>query len=139
MGGQGGGKRLNPYPALVVSTLFALLLVGGFAALFAVALHRSNELFVLNVTPGVEQPVTFVRGRVPPRLLQDLRDLLAESGARGRLRALVVRGAPTLEARGTFSSETLQRARNLLGLYPLAKLRTGVTPGGNTGPTRRRP
>lgn len=139
MGGQVDGKRINGTPSLAVSTLLALLLVGGFAALFAVAVHRSNELFVLNVTPGVEQPVTFVRGRVPPRLLQDLRDLLAASGARGKLRALVVRGAPTLEARGDFSIETLQRARNLLGLYPLAKLRAGVTPVGNAGASRQRP
>jgi hypothetical protein len=122
-----------------VATLLALLLVGCFAALFAVAVHRANELFVLKVTPGDEQPVTFVRGRIPPRLLQDLRELLVASGAHGRVRALVVRGAATLEARGTFSPETLQRARNLVGLYPLAKLRSGVGPGANEGASRRTP
>ena len=122
-----------------MATLLALLLVGGFAALFAVAVHRANELFVLKVTRGDEQPVTFVRGRIPPRLLQDLRELLVASGAHGRVRALVVRGAATLEARGTFSPETLQRARNLVGLYPLAKLRSGVGPGATEGASRRSP
>jgi hypothetical protein len=113
----------------VAITLASLLLLG-FAVLFYSSLRRATELFVLHVDPDAHSRVTFVRGRIPPALWNDLLTVLATSNAKGRLRVVVSRGSAVVETRGAFSSETVQRVRNVVGLYPLAKLRNGVTPKG---------
>lgn len=109
-------------------SLLGILLVALVVGLFSIALHRAPELFVLRVAPGAPEPVRFVRGRVPPQLLHDLREILEPSGSVGTLRVLTRRGAVVVEARGVFSAPVQQRVRNTVGLYPLAKLRNGVTP-----------
>lgn len=96
--------------------------------LFAVALHRASELFVLRVSPGAPKRVRFVRGRIPPALLSDLREILEPSDSRGTLRVVTRRGGVLVETRGNFSPSIQQRLRNTVGLYPLAKLRNGVAP-----------
>lgn len=104
----------------------AILVV--FGLLLTISIRRSTELFVLRVNPADVPPVKFVRGRIPGALLQDLRTILTAGGARGTLRVLVARGTAVVEARGSFSPDTMQRARNLVGLYPLPKLRNGLAP-----------
>lgn len=111
-----------------MAILLASLLVLGFGVLFYSSLRRASELFVLHVDPNAEPRVTFVRGRIPPALWNDLLTLLATANAKGRVRVVVSRDTAVVETRGAFSSETVQRVRNVVGLYPLAKLRNGVTP-----------
>ncbi len=108
--------------------ILTVVLIVGFGLFLATSIRRSTELFVLRVNPDGVPPVKFVRGRIPGALLQDLRGILVASGARGTLRVLLERGAAVVDARGSFSPDTMQRVRNLVGLHPLAKLRNGLRP-----------
>lgn len=67
-----------------------------------------------------------IRGRIPRPLLRDLTEVIAASPSRGTLRVLTSRGQPEVEARGTFPRDALQRIRNLVGLYSVAKIRAGA-------------
>lgn len=120
-------QRTLNVPTIVV-TLLALSIIAVVGGLFWVAAYRASELFVLRVRREAPDRVQFVRGRIPPQLLQDLREILSRSEAQGTLRALSQRGAVVVEARGKFSPSIEQRVRNTVGLYSLAKLRNGVPP-----------
>lgn len=115
----------------VLPGLLGAALLGALGVLFYVSLRRALELFVLRVDTTTTQPVRLVRGRIPPQLLSDLRDVLTKADAQGTLRVRAVRGVAEVEARGRFSAATLQRVRNLVGLYSTAKLRSGVGPRQN--------
>lgn len=116
-------QLLSHTPNVTVAIVLASLLLLGFAVLFYSSLRRASELFVLHVDSEAEPRVTFVRGRIPPALWDDLLTVLAASNAKGRVRVVVSRGSAVVETRGSFSAETVQRVRNVVGLYPLAKLR----------------
>lgn len=107
---------------MLLLSVFMVLL----GVLFSVSLRRAPELFVLRVRGDASVPVRFIRGRIPPQLLQDLREILTPSDARGTLRVLTQRGVVVVEARGAFSAAVQQRVRNTVGLYSLARLRNGV-------------
>lgn len=85
-----------------------------------IAISRSTELFVLRADAG---RVRVVRGRLPPSLLSDLRDVFARSQETGWLRVTVSRGAAMVNARGAITEPTLQRLRNVIGVVPLQRLR----------------
>lgn len=108
--------------------LLGAALLGVLGVLFYVSLRRALELFVLRVDATATERVRLVRGRIPPQLLGDLREVLGKSDARGTLRVRAVRGTAEIEPRGRFSPDTLQRVRNLVGLYSVAKLKSGVRP-----------
>jgi hypothetical protein len=112
----------------VLPAVIGAALLGVLGVLFYVSLRRALELFVVRVDATATERVRLVRGRVPPQLLTDLRQVLGKSDAQGTLRVKGVRGIAEVEARGRFSPETLQRVRNLVGLYSVAKLRNGVGP-----------
>lgn len=101
--------------ALLVFALVAL-------AALAVSMWRATELFVLGVKQG---NVRVVRGRLPPTLLSDLRDVLERTSETGRVRVTVVRGVATVTVSGTISEPTTQRLRNVIGAVPLQRIRTG--------------
>ena len=108
------------------------LLVLGLLALvtvpLAVALARANELFVVEVTKGKPR---LTRGRIPRRLLRELRDIAEKApvvdGA--RLRATVEDNRPMLRATaGVVSEPQLQRMRNVVGLWSKDQIRQGLRP-----------
>lgn len=104
---------------------FGLLLLVALALPLVRAISRGTELFVLRVKDG---QCRFVRGRIPPALLRDLSDVLASSKSSGLLRAVQERGTAVWITQGEFDPGTLQRLRNVLGSYPLAKIKAGGKP-----------
>ncbi len=106
---------------------------GLFAALFlvvafiAIAIHagRSQALFVISVRHGKTK---LVRGRIPPSLFEALSDVMRSAQVeRATLRVIKDQGRARVEATG-LNEWQLQRARNVVGLYPLAKLVTAEGP-----------
>ncbi len=106
---------------------------GLFAALFfvlafiAIAIHagRSQALFVLSVRSGKTK---LVRGRIPPALLEALSDVMRSAHVeRATLRVLKEQGSARVEASG-LTDWQLQRARNVVGMYPLAKIMNASGP-----------
>jgi hypothetical protein len=86
-----------------------------------VGLARINELFVLRARKG---RLTLVRGKIPPRLLGDLRDVMEKApDAEAELRAVVEDGRAVIHARPPLPAPLQQRLRNTISLWPLAKIR----------------
>ncbi|HEU4411489.1 MAG TPA: DUF3634 family protein [Polyangiaceae bacterium] len=97
----------------------------GLLALVAyLVLRRANELFAVRVVRG---RITTLRGRPPKALLAEWHDVLAQPPPveRAVLRVTVEGRRPMLRVRGELDAARLQRLRNVLGLWPLAKLRPG--------------
>jgi hypothetical protein len=103
--------------ALALAALLSLPLI--------VAILRSNQLFVLRVRAG---KLTFIRGRMPQSLFDQLSDVLRGSHADGTLVVITENGRPRVAPRGRFDLGQLQQVRNIVGLYPLAKIRAGARP-----------
>lgn len=98
---------------------FALLLAFGAIALLWIA--RARELFLLSVRDG---QVLVVRGRIPPGLLRDFRDVLSRAGVRrATVRAARSEGSARLSTSGV-DANTDQRLRNVFGTYPISRLAT---------------
>jgi hypothetical protein len=87
-----------------------------------VGIHRSNELFVVEVRAGQARQS---RGRLPRRLLQDIADIVAKPPAHGTLRALRDDGRARIVAHGDFGAAQLQQVRNVVGTYQLAQIVAG--------------
>ncbi|MET0595315.1 MAG: DUF3634 family protein [Polyangiaceae bacterium] len=87
------------------------------------ALMRANELFFVRVHDG---GIRLVRGRVPPRLFDDLADIVQQKPpiARAELRAVSEGGRPRLYAEGALSPEHKQRLRNVIGAWTVQQIRT---------------
>lgn len=107
---------------LVLRFVLLLLLVG--VPLFW-WLRTANRLFLLQVAEG---KVTFRRGRIPPSLLRELADVFEGTRVRGTLACVRDGDAPRLVPKGEFDAGTLQQARNVVGRYPLARIRAGASP-----------
>lgn len=105
-----------------MSWLVPLLLVVVVGVPLVIAFSRLGELFVLRVREG---RVQVVRGRIPPRLLDDIRDVIHRSDTGdGLLRAVVEDSRPQIRPKGTSLSPAVrQQLRNVLGQWSLAKIR----------------
>lgn len=80
---------------------------------------RSRELFVLAIEKG---RTTVRRGQPPASLLEGLCDVFARAAVeRATVKVLRSEGRARLKARG-IDEPTLQRARNVLGTFPVHKL-----------------
>jgi len=80
---------------------------------------RSRELFVLSV---VEGRTKLQRGHAPASLLEGLGDVFARAAVkRATVKVVKTDGRARVEASG-LDEFTLQRARNVLGTFPLHKL-----------------
>lgn len=104
------------WPALLLLLLVVPLAVG---------LWRINELFVLRVRGGA---VRVQRGKLPPALLRDLRDVVRTAEFReGRIRAVVEGQRAQIRVSGADVPRGLeQRLRNTISLWPLAKIRNAA-------------
>ncbi len=103
--------------SLAVPLLLALLTIP-----LVVALLRANELFALRWRAG---KLRVMRGRIPPALLGDLRDVLRDGAAPAAdLRGVVEDGRPAIRVRAqNLPSHINQRLRNTISLWPVAKIR----------------
>jgi hypothetical protein len=99
---------------LFAGSVFALAVVA-----LIVAASRARELCVLSVRDG---QLAIRRGGLPAGVLEALADVVQRGRvARATLRVLRDGGRARVSATG-LDEQTLQRARNVIGIYPLAKL-----------------
>lgn len=96
-----------------------LLLV---ASPLVIAIMRANELFVVKIEEGKAR---LVRGRVPPRLLAEVSDVV-HAVVRAKVHCVNEGGKPTLYSEGMLSPEQKQRLRNVVGAWSVAQIRTGT-------------
>lgn len=88
-------------------------------------LRGAPELARLEVRDGKPH---FVKGRVPPRLLEDFSDVLRRPVLqRATIRIVLDGGVPRVIATG-ITDEQLQQLRNVTGAYTAAQFRTGRAP-----------
>jgi hypothetical protein len=103
-------------------TLVLALVALAASAPLVLALVRANELFFVRVRHGT---VRLVRGRVPPRLFDDLSDVVRKPAVLAAdLRAVNEGGRPRLYAEGELSPEHKQRLRNVIGTWTVQQIRT---------------
>jgi hypothetical protein len=101
---------------LAISLLLLLVTVP-----LVVALMRANELFLLRIRDG---RVRLSRGRIPPGLLGEIADVLRDPPvAEGTLRGVSEDGRVRLYPDAPLSEAQKQRLRNVIGQWPLAKVR----------------
>ena len=90
---------------------------------FGYALRRANELFALSARAG---KLELVRGRLPPALLGEFADIAQrERLDNAEIRVLSESGLPRLVLRGPANPALEQALRNVLGRYPVARIRAG--------------
>lgn len=110
-----------------MTLLFGLALLCVLSIPLAVSIHRSNELFVVEVRKGRPK---FVRGRMPQRLLDEIGSVVRRPRVvSGRIRVVKERGRPRVMAKGQFNDGHLQRLRNVVGMYEVSQIRSGGRPG----------
>jgi hypothetical protein len=87
------------------------------------AARRATELFAVRIQNG---RATHLRGRIPPALFTEIADIAARPPIeRATLRAVLHGGTPALDIAGPVSEAQAQRLRNVLGRFPLARIRAG--------------
>jgi hypothetical protein len=92
-----------------------------FSVPLVLALVRANEIAFVRVRDG---RLRVARGRLPAKLIHDLGEIVARPPAtRAALRFVVEDRTPRVYAEGELSDEQKQRIRNVLGGWPLAKIR----------------
>lgn len=96
--------------------LSLLLLLG-----LVLAVESTRRLLVLDATAG---RVVRMRGRGPSDLVSDLEDVVARSRASGRIVLRLESGRVAVHASGSFDEGTKQQLRNVVGRFPVARLRT---------------
>ena len=102
--------------------LIALVTVAILLTLVAWLSYRARVLFELEIC---DHQVKRARGRIPAKLLNDLLDVSPHgSGSRMYIRCVVEHRQPRIVARGGVTTDDLQQLRNLLGMWPLARLRS---------------
>ncbi len=88
-----------------------------------VSLLRANELFFLRVTGGV---VRVERGKLPQQLLTDIGDVVKDPPVTGSLRGVSEGGRVRLYPDADLTEEQKQRLRNVIGQWPVAKVRNAL-------------
>ncbi len=93
--------------------LFVLLIIT--AGIWFWSLRRAATLFRIDIEEG---RVTRVRGRVPPRMLADIKDVAFRSGVlRAELRGVMRDGRPVLHFDGELDPGLQQQLRNVMGQF----------------------
>jgi hypothetical protein len=96
----------------------ACLLAAAIVALI-VAAGRARELCVLSVRGG---RLSVARGRLPAGVLEALSDVVRRAQVERATVRVLRDGARARVSASGLDPLTLQRARNVIGIYPLAKL-----------------
>lgn len=101
--------------------LLLILVVAGL--LWFWGLRRAATLFTLKIRGG---RVVSSWGRLPPRLLQELVEIVDRAGVvRANVRCVVRDGRPVLLFEGEMSPGTSQSMRNVLGQFTVQEIRSG--------------
>ncbi len=101
----------------------ALILGLAVAAIAALLWMMRNAMLLFSAEVSRGRIVT-LRGRAPKGLVGDMTDVLRQRPvSKASLRVVAEGGAPTLHAKGDLNEGELQRLRNVLGTWPLAKIR----------------
>jgi hypothetical protein len=105
-----------------VSWLVALGLVG-FVVFVLVSAEATRRILLVQVDKG---RIVSASGRAPAELFTDVEDVLARSSASGRLLLRLEGGRVVVHAWGAMARDeaTMQRLRNVVGRFPVARLRT---------------
>lgn len=99
--------------------LIVLLILA--VAVWLWAIDRETTLFVVRVRDG---KIVHVRGRLTPRALDEIRDVVERARVRrAKIRALVRDGRPVVRVKGEFEPSFLQVLRNVIGQFTVAELR----------------
>jgi hypothetical protein len=102
--------------------LWELVFVLGAILVVLLFLRGSPELARLEVRDG---KVSFLRGRMPSKLVDDFADILSHrSIQRADVRIVLEGGVPRVVAEG-LSDDRLQQLRNVTGSYSTAQFRSG--------------
>jgi hypothetical protein len=108
----------------VAASAWQLIVLAIVIGAVVLLLERANELFVLKVR---ERRVEHRRGRIPNQLLEEIGHVVTRDPSEGTIRVVTRGGRAHLIARG-FSKDLTQQLRNVVGLYPIAKIRAGRKP-----------
>lgn len=104
----------------MTAAVIFVLAVAALAALI-VMMRNAALIFSAEVKRG---RVVKLQGHAPKGLVRDLSDVLRQRPvSKASLRVVVEGGAPALHARGDVNEGERQRLRNVLGTWPLAKIR----------------
>jgi uncharacterized protein DUF3634 len=105
--------------------VWAFVVVLAVILVLLVLLRGSPELARFEVRDG---RLSFLRGRLPPRLFEDFADVLSRrSIERADVRIVLDGGRPRVVATGVTDDE-LQQLRNVAGSYTSSQFRTGRAP-----------
>ena len=106
--------------------IFAISLLG--VVLFVVGTllgaRASRRLLVLHVKNGL---IYRAKGRAPAELLHDIEDITERAGAQGKIEILVENGSAAVRTSAGWDAGVVQRLRNAVGRFPIAKLRAAPT------------
>ncbi|MDI1444051.1 DUF3634 family protein [Polyangium sp. 6x1] len=100
--------------------LVALGLVA-FVVVVIVSVERTRRLLVVEAEGG---KVARLSGRAPADLAADIEDILARSRATGTIVLRLEGGRVVVRAEKGIDETTAQRLRNVVGRFPVARLRT---------------
>jgi hypothetical protein len=86
-------------------------------------LERSATLFSVKVKGG---RILRIRGRIPPRLLTEITDIIERAHVvEAEIRGVLRDGRPVLLFDGEMSPSTEQQMRNVVGQFSAAEMRSG--------------
>lgn len=103
-----------------VEELIVLGVVLVFGIPLGIALFRANEICAFSVKDGA---VKLVRGKAPPRLVQEVGDVVRRGGVKsGTVRIVKENQRPRVVLGGSFDDNVAQRLRNVVGTWSLAQL-----------------
>ncbi len=106
----------------VIIELLALLAVAAFVGTVSLLAYRARILFELEFRDG---RLRRARGRIPPKLLHDLMDVIPRKHtARLFVRCWMDRDQARVIMRGDATDDLSQPFRNIVGLWPLARLKS---------------
>ncbi len=86
-------------------------------------LKRASILFSVSIRDG---QVAKVRGNIPPRLMAEIRDIVARAHVtQGEIKAVSRSGEPKLLFEGEMDAGMAQQMRNVVGQFTVGQIRTG--------------
>jgi uncharacterized protein DUF3634 len=104
-----------------VTTIAIVLGCLAIIGIVAIALWRTLTLFELAIDGG---HVEIVRGGIPPALMTEIREIVRIGRVeRGTIRVVKDAGEARVVCSAEIDDATVQRIRNVMGRFPIAKLR----------------
>jgi hypothetical protein len=103
-----------------VAWIVALGLVG-FVVFVLVSAEATRRILVVDVEAG---QIVKLEGRAPADLTSDVEDVLRRSGATGQVVLRLEASRIVVRSKGALDETTMQRLRNVVGRFPVARLRT---------------